>query len=261
MKELLKEGKRIDGRDFLSYREISVKQGVIERAEGSAEVKIGETWVIAGVKTGVEKPFPDTPDEGILAVHADLLPLASEMFEPGPPDERSIELARVIDRGLRESCVELPQLCLIPGKRVVAVYVDISVLNHDGNLIDASALASVLALADARIPRYEVTDGEVERNEEEKEPLPLKELPIWVTFAKIDEYILLDPCLHEERIMDARLTIACTSRGICALQKGGPGFFTSDEIKRCIRTAFEKSKEIRELVGLGRRGEGHEGGG
>ena len=34
-------------------------------------------------------------------------------------------------------------------------------LNHDGNLIDASALASLAALMNTKIPNYEIENGEV----------------------------------------------------------------------------------------------------
>jgi exosome complex component RRP42 len=60
-----------------------VEQGIIEKAEGSARVLLGKTEVMAGVKIETGEPFPDTPNEGVLTVNAELVPLASPTFEPG----------------------------------------------------------------------------------------------------------------------------------------------------------------------------------
>ena len=155
--QLISEGKRLDGRGKLDYRDIRVEKGIIGTAEGSAMVCLGQTEVVVGIKIGLNAPYPDTPDEGILAVNAELVPLASPTFEPGPPDERAIELARVVDRGIRSSgAVDLKKLCIIPGRRVYILFLDIYVLNHDGNLIDASALAALAALSDAKLYGFDI---------------------------------------------------------------------------------------------------------
>src|SRR3972149_10672240 len=85
--QLLSKEKRLDGRKPLEYHETIIEQGIIERAEGSARVKLGKTEVVVGIKIETGEPFPDTPNEGVLTVNAELMPLASPSFEPGPPDE------------------------------------------------------------------------------------------------------------------------------------------------------------------------------
>ncbi len=58
-------------------------------------------------------PFADTPDKGVLSTNAELIPMGSPNFEAGPPDEHSIELARVVDRGIRESeMIDLEKMCI-----------------------------------------------------------------------------------------------------------------------------------------------------
>ena len=247
--QLLAKGKRIDGRSLTDYREIQIETGLIERAEGSARVRLGKTEVLVGTKVEIGEPYSDTPNEGVLAVNAELVPLASPTFEPGPPDENAIELARVVDRGIRESkAIALEELCLIPGKKVFIVFVDIYVLNHDGNLIDASALASLAALMNTKIFNYEIENGEVKIKSGYKQ-LPIKNYPIAVTFAKINNQLVVDPWLEEENVMDARLTITLEKDGkICAMQKGGSGCFTTKQILEAVRIASEKSKELRKLV-------------
>ena len=247
--QLISRGKRIDGRNLYDYREIQIETGVIERAEGSARVKLGKTEVLVGVKLEIGEPFSDVPNEGVLTVNAELVPLASPTFEPGPPDENAIELARVVDRGIRESkAIVLEDLCLIPGKKVFVVFVDIYVLNHDGNLIDASALAALAALTNTKIFNYEVKDDEVVIKPGYKK-LPLRNSPIAVTFAKINDRLVVDPWLEEEGVMEARLTVIMEKEGkICAMQKGGRGYLTPKQILEAVKVASEKSKELRKLV-------------
>jgi len=244
--QLIAKGKRLDGRELTDYREIKVEQGIIERAEGSAKVLLGKTEVVVGAKIEMGEPFLDTPNEGVLTVNAELVPLASPGFEPGPPDESSIELARIVDRGIRESkAIDLGKLCIEPGKKVFVVFVDVYVLNHDGNLIDASALAAMAALLNTKMAKYEVEDGEV-KTKPGYEPLPIKRHPITVTCAKIGEKLFVDPWLEEEQVMDARISIAIDDDGnICAIQKGGSGYFEPKQVFEASKIAREKAEEMR----------------
>ncbi len=246
--EVLKNNKRIDGRGFYDYRKIEIKTGVIKKAEGSALVKIGNTEVLAGVKLSLGTPYPDTPNEGALIVTTELIPLASAMFEPGPPDENSIELSRVVDRALREGEVlDLEKLCIVEGEKVWLVYVDIYTLNYDGNLFDACCLAAVSALLDARFPKLE--DDRIIYEEKTNIRLPVKNYPLEVTYAKIGDYIVLDPCYEEEEVMDARITFGIKQDDtICAIQKGGRGSFKPDEILKLYDNAVEKARYLRSFL-------------
>src|SRR3990172_2219494 len=108
----LNKGLHFDGRKLTEYRDVSVEYGVSKSAEGSARVRIGRTEVIAGVKLSVEKPYPDTPDSGNLMVNAELLAMSNPAFETGPPGDQAIEIARVVDRGIRESkAIDVKKLC------------------------------------------------------------------------------------------------------------------------------------------------------
>ena len=245
---LLEQGERIDGRDFYEYRPIEIEKGVISKSEGSAKVKIGNTQVLVGIKLSIGEPYPDSPNEGVLTTNAELVPLASPTFEPGPPDENAIELARVVDRGIRESeCIDLEKLCIEEGEKVWVVFIDIHVLDYDGNLFDASSLGAIAALLDARFPKVE--DDNIIYSEKTSKKLPIIDKPIETTFAKLGNSIILDPCLDEESVMDARLTVATTENGeYCALQKGGIGTFTPDEILEIIDVSLEKGKELRKFL-------------
>jgi len=249
IEQLIEKAKRLDGRGLSDYREIKIEQGIIEKAEGSARVLLGKTEVLVGTKVETGMPFPDTPNDGVLTVNAELVPLASPSFEPGPPDENSIELARIVDRGIRESkAIDTKKLCIEPAKKVFVVFVDIYVLNHDGNLIDASALAAVAALLNTKMPNYEVKDEEV-IIKQGYTPLPMKSHPITVTLGKINNKLIVDPWLEEEQVMDSRLSMAFNDEGnICAIQKGGSSYFTQKQILDGMKLAQEKAAELRNTL-------------
>ncbi|NOZ82038.1 MAG: exosome complex protein Rrp42 [Candidatus Micrarchaeota archaeon] len=248
VKKLVSEGTRLDGRGFKEFREIKIETGVVEKAEGSARVTIGNTQVLVGVKMSLGDPYPDTPNEGVLIVNTELVPVASPTFEPGPPDENAIEISRVVDRGIRESkCIELEGLGV--GEKVWIINVDIHVLDHDGNLIDASALGAIAALLDAKIPKYDENEEKILYGEPDRK-LPVKDVPVAITIGKISGKLLVDTSLKEEAALEARLTVTTNSNGeIVAMQKGGKGAFTPEEIKEAVSISIEKGKEIRKLLG------------
>ncbi len=246
---VLDTGKRLDGRNLTDYREAKIEEGVIEKAEGSARVRLGNTEILVGCKVETGEPFPDTPNEGVMTVNAELVPLASPTYEPGPPDENSIELARIVDRGIREShAIDTEKLCIEPGKKVFVVFVDVYVLNADGNLIDASALASMAALMNTKMPNYEIKDGEL-KLKQGYTPLPLKSRPITVTIGKINDKLIIDPAAEEEQVMDARISMAVNGEGnICAIQKGLSGYFTPQQLIEASKLAREKAAEMRKKL-------------
>jgi RNase PH-related exoribonuclease len=240
---LLKKGKREDGRNVDDIRDIQVSVGCIESADGSARVKLGKTEVIAGVKIIPGTPYGDAPDSGVLTMGAELIPMAHPTFESGPPGENAIELARVVDRGIRESgMVDVKQLCIKSGEEIWMCFVDMYALDYDGNLFDAANLAAVSALKTAIIPAEQYGKGE-------NKPLPITCTPISITAVKIGNDLILDPNFDEENISSARLTVTTDDKGnFRAMQKGGRGSITRDELSLCLDRAVEKGKEIRKII-------------
>ncbi|MGB9003595.1 MAG: exosome complex protein Rrp42 [Nitrosotalea sp.] len=248
--DLLKQGKRLDGRALDEQRPLTIETGIIPKANGSARVKLGNTEVITGVKVQPDKPFPDLGDKGILICTAEILPLADPHVEPGPPNEEVIELARVVDRGIRETeMIDLHQLVLIENKSVVGIFIDSSVIDADGNLFDACSYASVSAVLSSTIPKYEIKDEAPVLVEGVTSKPPVKTLPVSVTMARIGDYIIVDPTKDEETCMDARITITTNSAGnICALQKGGGDGFSVDQLIKCSEIALSVGTKIRKKL-------------
>jgi exosome complex component RRP42 len=260
--KLAKEGKRVDSRAFDEYRKIEIEPGIISKAEGSAKVKIGKTQVLAGVKMDIGDPYPDIPEQGVMTTAAELIPLASPDFEAGPPRENAVELARVVDRGIRESeLIQVDKLCIEPYEKVWMIFIDIHILDHDGNLFDAASLASLTALYNALVPieRLRPTLEKLQDSHPiikkylEEHPkdykLPLKDPPISCTSVKYNGIVVMDPSLDEEETAEARLTVATDKNGhIRAMQKGLNGAFTQEEIKKVIKASIDNGKKIRELL-------------
>ncbi|HTX44201.1 MAG TPA: exosome complex protein Rrp42 [Methanocella sp.] len=240
---LANQGDRADGRKFDEFRPLSVEVGVISKAEGSARVKIGESQVVVGVKVQPGEPFPDTPDTGVIITNLELVPLASPTFETGPPREDAIELARVVDRGVRESkAIDLSKLCIESGQKVWMVFIDVHVLDHDGNLMDAASLGAIAALMNAKIPNSRFGMGEDAK-------LPLDDIPVGITAVKIGNAIMLDPGLDEENVATCKLTVITNKEGdLAGMQKSGVGTLTPDEVKYIVHIAREKANVLREKL-------------
>jgi exosome complex component RRP42 len=244
--DLMKKGQRLDNRKPDQYREIAIVPNCITRAEGSALVRLGGTQVLAGVKMSVMEPYSDQPANGTMVTNVELVPVASPLFEARPPGEVSIELARVVDRGIREShMIDMSKLCIKEGEEVWSVAIDLHVLDYDGNLTDCSSLAAVQALLGTQIPKHE--KGKVIYGEYTGK-LPTTCKPMSCTFAKVGGSILLDPSLEEEKAQEARLTVSTADEFICAMQKSDSGTFEVSEIESIVDMAFKKGKELRKNV-------------
>jgi len=248
--ELLKQEKRIDGRKFDETRAISIETGVIPKANGSARVRLGDTEIITGIKVQPDRPFPDLGDKGIFICTAEILPLAHPTAEPGPPGENVIELARVVDRGIRESgMIDLSKLVLEKDKSVIGIFADNSIIDSDGNLFDACAYASTAAILSCKIPKWEMQNEKPTLVENQESPPPITTIPVSITMARIGEHILVDPNGEEWQCMDARITITTNSDGkICALQKGASDGFSFEQLIKCSEIAVSIGKNIREII-------------
>jgi len=238
--KLLARGSRTDGRAFDQTRPLKIETNYVNAAEGSARVQLGNTDVLVGIKMMVGEPFSDTPDTGVLSTNAELIPMASELFEAGPPSPTAIEVARVVDRGIREGhAVDMHKLCIEPAKEVWIMFVDIHVLDYDGNLFDAANIGAMAALKTAVVPAKAAGKGE-------DFPMPIQHEPISVTAVKIGKDILIDPTNDEQRVADARLTVATIETGnVCAMQKGGVGAFTLDEVFKIVESSRKIGAEVR----------------
>ena len=251
IKEMAEDGERLDGREPNEYREIEVEKNYISTtSQGSAKVSIGDTQVIVGISFDVESPYSDRPDSGTIVTNAELAPMADREFESGPPQEAGVELARVVDRGIRESeAIDLEALCIEPGEKVYTAFIDVHILNNDGNLLDAAALGAIAALTDGYVPAYDEEADELNHDEVAMEDIPMTKVPVTATGRKIGDTIMWDTTREEEEALGSRLTVTLTEEDqVVAMQKGGRDAFTEEDISQIIDGAKNHVQSFRELL-------------
>ena len=90
---------------FSIYDRIKLDLGLISccgcREDGEAQVRLGNTRVMAVVTAELVQPYRDRPNEGTLSIFTEFSPMADPSFEAGRPGEFAVEVGRIIDRGLR----------------------------------------------------------------------------------------------------------------------------------------------------------------
>lgn len=257
VKALLEEV-RIDGRRPLDYRR-AVFQYTLD--DSSCTVLLGQTRVLSVVTATLEAPYPDRPNEGSLRFNVEFSPMASPNFEPGRPTETANELARLIERGLRETkAVDVEALCVLAGRKVWSLRVDVHILDHNGNLADAASLSALAALLAFRRPEVTLEAGGggegqqvVVHPPDVREPLPLSihHTPLCITFASFQagELMVVDPNVEEEAAAAGLMTVIMNGFGeLCAVQKTSGIGLSATEVMRLIRLAERKAKELSELL-------------
>ncbi len=246
---LIQKGERLDERELDEFREVEIVPNYIhETADGSALVKIGDTKVLVGISTDLDTPYPDAADQGMLITNVELTAMASPHYESGPPGDEAIELARVVDRGIRESgMLDLTDLVIEEGEDCWAVFIDIHVLDHDGSLMDAAAIGAATALHMAELPAID-EDGQVDRDNYQGD-LPTEGIPISLTGSKIAGELVFDTTADEEEVRESRLTVTLTDEGnVVNMQKGESGPMSADEVASIIDTIEDKAERVRENI-------------
>ena len=243
LSDLAERDARIDGRGRWEGRKLEVEHSILPRAEGSARVRMGDTIVLAGVKFQIMTPYPDRPNQGGLMCSAEVRPVAGRNWESGPPSPESIELGRVVDRGIRESgCIDVDSLCIIPGEKAWQVILDLFAISDDGNLFDAFALAGIAALRNTTVPaeRFEVG---------EDYPLSVSKTPIMCSYHKVGGRFVFDATAREELGGDERIHITLgDDNNVHSLQKGLKGIFSADEFTEIMDNAIERTEKLRKIV-------------
>jgi exosome complex RNA-binding protein Rrp42 (RNase PH superfamily) len=245
----LGDGLRIDGRTPYDYRDIGFE---FTRDDSSCMLSLGQTRVYASIEAKLGLPFSERPSEGSVRFQVEFSPSACSAFQGGRPGDDAIELARLIERGIRDSkAIDREALCVLQGRKVWHINVVLTVVDFNGNATDACGLAALAVLSVYRRPDVTLGASAVAgsneplitvHSREEKEPVPLTlhHLPLSVTFAFFDDgtSIAVDPNLKEEEASSGRITIVVNAQNeICAIQKSVGSGITQDQTLRCIRIA------------------------
>ncbi|KAK4297594.1 hypothetical protein Pmani_030000 [Petrolisthes manimaculis] len=256
--DMVECGLRHDRRGFLEARDTTISFG---REYGSCSVILGETRVLAQVTCEVVEPRASRPSEGKLSIAVHLSPMAAPHLEPGGGGGGAEvdALQQVLERNIKESrCLDLESLCIRAEESVWQLRVDITVLNHDGNLCDASNMAAVAALRHFHRPDVLVEeDGRVTvLSHATSPPVPtfMRKVPVCVSYALVCPQedkclVLMDPTHVEERVMTGKLVAGLNPHGdITSLVFPGRVALKKEQIMKCLEHAFRRAKIIAEMV-------------
>ena len=217
---------RIDGRGFDETRPIEAKVGVIQRSDGSAMFKIGNTWAYAAVygPRNLHPKFLQDPQKGILRCNYNMMPFSSsgERVRPGG-SRRSKEISFVTEKAL------LPVLNLdeYPNS-VVDVFIELPQTEAGSRC--AGICAASMALADAG--------------------LEMKDLVCAVSVGKVADKLLVDLDYSEEsypdgHVADIPIAVMPNSEKITLLQMDGE--VKKEELMKLLEMGKKACMDIYEI--------------
>jgi len=222
-KQMIVNGKRLDGRGFNDLRPISIKAGVLKRANGSALIEWGRNKVLAGI-FGPREVVPrhmTNPKRAIIQARYIMAPFSGqEEHGRSGPNRRSMEISKVA-KHVFENVV---MTNMFPK---TMINVDMEVLQSDGGTRVAAITAASVALADAGIP--------------------MKDLVCGVSTGRINGQLVVDLDKTEDNYGESDMPLILSPRTGEVLLHQIDGKLTKEEIAEAMDMSFEASKKIHEL--------------
>ncbi|KKT37309.1 MAG: Polyribonucleotide nucleotidyltransferase, partial [Candidatus Gottesmanbacteria bacterium GW2011_GWB1_44_11c] len=228
--DILKKGKRVDGRKADEIRPITMEVGILPRTHGSAMFARGQTQVLTIATLAspelnqlIESP---TGEESKRYIHHYSMPPYSvgETGRVGTPSRREIGHGALAERAL---------LSVIPSEEEFPYTIRLvsEVMSSNGSTSMASACGSTLALMDAGVPI--------------KEPVAGISIGL-MTDKKSDTYVLLTDIMGVEDFGgDMDFKVAGTKNGITAIQLDMKINGITDEM---VRETLEKARIARLFI-------------
>lgn len=220
--ELIKDGKRLDGRGFDEIRKISMKIGVLKRASGSAYIEWGKNKVLAAVygPRELHPKFLQNPTRALLRCTYNLAPFSVDDRKKPGPDRRSVEISKV-------TAEALGSVVMVERYPNTVIDVFIEVLQADAGTRCVGLSAASLALADAGIP--------------------MKDLVAACAAGKISGEIVVDLMKEEDNYGECDLPLAIIPRKKEAVLLQMDGKLTKDEFRKAYNLAFDGAMKVYEM--------------
>jgi len=217
-KKFLIHGVRPDGRSLNKTRKTKITTGSISTADGSSFIKMGNTSVIAGVIAEIGPPTSTTDAKkknGEIYVNLEMNPICSPRIRSGRPPDEAQENSEFLTKLIKElKIVDWEGIYVESDKKIEDqkyvwhLYVDLYVLNHDGNIKDASLIATLFALNNTSLPAIKIENDQVLCDAEKpKTKLKITQFPIPSSFAIVEDSLIVDPTSEEEELSKTTLTI------------------------------------------------------
>lgn len=206
-KELREDNRRED-----EYRTISIKK---LKENGQIEVKFGKTLIISQIFAKLVSPNADRPNEGIIVFSLDFNHLRpnSEFTQSNEElNETRTKINNLIEKSLRDSkAFDTFSLCVVAGKLVWKIVMDINVVNNDGNIYDACSLAALASWTSFKLPFLRKA-GEKVLIPKQMINLSTLHIPVSVTLGLYTDgnqiKFLIDPTLKEEKCLDGIIIVS-----------------------------------------------------
>ncbi|MFW9993808.1 MAG: exosome complex exonuclease Rrp41 [Candidatus Odinarchaeota archaeon] len=216
------KGLRLDGRKADELRPITLKVGILERANGSAYIEHGNNKILVAVY-GPREIHPKhlaLPNKANVRCEYRLATFSVNERKSPAPRRREHELSKIIQEAL-ESAIFTERYPR------VAIDIYIQVLDADGGTRCASVTAASLALADAG--------------------LPLSGMVSAVAVGKVDGQIVLDLSDIEDKEGEGDLPIAVNNQdgSLTLLQLDGD--FSVEDFEKALDLGTEACKTIYEM--------------
>jgi len=215
------DGRRLDGRRPDEIRDIKMKVGILENADGSAYVEQGNTKIYAAVY-GPREVHPRhlaLPNKAIIRCRYHMAPFSVEERKSPAPSRREIELSKVIREALAPAI-------LLEQFPFATIDVFIEVINADGSTRCASIIAASLALASAGIP--------------------MKDLVAACSVGKVNGILVLDVTDIEDKYGEVDLPFAMMPNRDEITLFQLDGVLSMEEVEKAISMATKACKEIYE---------------
>ena len=197
---------RPDGRSPKQYRKISITR-LTSSFNSPINVCLGNTQIFSQINAKLVSPKIERPSEGIISFQVDthhLKPSADFNSTNEALNEFRININTILEKCLKEShALDTNILCVIPGKIVFKIILEISIIKYDGNIYDASIIAALCSWLSFKIPFFRLKGGELYYDSFIN--LTTIHMPVCVTFGifeKDDEKVefVVDNTLEEDQV-------------------------------------------------------------
>ena len=213
--------RRADNRILNEYRPISINH-ITSSFNSPIRVNIGNTSIISQINAKLVKPKQERPSEGIISFSVDTRHLkANADFTSSNEalNELRISINNILEKCLKQShALDSNILCVIPGKLVWKIILEINVIKNDGNLFDASIISALCSWLTYKIPFFRIKGQELYYDSFIN--LTTIHMPICITngiFLKKnkneDVIFILDNNLEEESILSGNVSICANIFG------------------------------------------------
>ncbi len=220
---LIKDGKRLDGRDITDLRPMKIQAGVLKKADGSAMLEWGKNKVLAAVY-GPREVFPKhltDLNKALVNCRYAMAPFSSlEEHGRSGPNRRAIEIGKVAKHVFQNAI-------LVEQFPKTQIDISIDILQSDGGTRIAGITAAAVALADAGIPLRDLVQG--------------------VSVGKADGQIVVDVDKVEDNLGESDIPVIVSLRSKEILLFQLDGMLTKQEVEKAIDYAFEAAEKVKVL--------------